>query len=145
MIGAVALEIALTIILSLLLSGLFTMLLGAPPLDAFFREGPQLLILGMGVGFVVWIVLLIIGMVRNRNRAGGWRVGTSVVSAIVAAFINLVVVAVIGFTGGGWSAFIIVFAIEAGFAFLIASIAAALIVHLKVFKRKPEPEVASAP
>jgi hypothetical protein len=143
MVGAVALEVALTLVFSILLSGVFMLFLGTAPVDAFVREGPQLLIIGMGIGFLAWLVLLIVGLILNRNR--GWRIRSSLIATVLALVINLIGVSIIGFTGGGWSALIIVFAIEAGAAFLIASITAALIVHLKVLKRKPEPEVAPSP
>jgi hypothetical protein len=141
-IGAVALEMAITIVLSLLLIGGLLTLFGEPALEAFFDQGPRLLVAGMGIGLIAWIVMLVIGMIRNRSRAGGWRVGTSIVSAIAALIVNLIGVSIIGFTGGGWSVFIIVFAVEAGAAFLVAAIASALIVHLGVFKRKPQRESA---
>lgn len=134
--GAVALEFAVAVILSLAISGFFSLVIGSEPIEAFLADGPRMLTTGMGIGLIVWALLLIVGLIRKLTSGNGWRVGTSIVSAVVAVVVNLAAVTVIGVTGGrGLS--LVVFAIEAGTVFLLAAIVAALIVQVGVFNRKP--------
>ena len=97
-----------------------------------FAEAARLLFLFMDIGLGVWLVLLIVGSRR------GWGSGAVILAAVIGVVLNLLTVIVVGFIQGGavpWT--FILFALEAGLAFLVGAIVATLAV-------KPQPPASAA-
>lgn len=95
-------------------------------LAAAAPEAVRLLFLFMDVGLAIWLVALIVLAVRRRTLPG---VGVTLLWALIGAVVNAIVVLVVGFVQGGWAALFVLFAIEAGIAFLVAVLIVAPIVH----------------
>ena len=95
-------------------------------LGSGFVEGARLLFFFMDVGLAIWLVVLIVLTVRRRALPG---VGVTLLVAAIGVAINAVVVLVVGFIQGGWGPGFVLFAIEAGIAFLIAVLIVAPIIH----------------
>ena len=92
-------------------------------LAAAFGEAVRLLFFFMDVGLGVWLILLIVGAVR------GWGRGAVLVTALIGVVANFVTVIVVGFIQSGaapWA--FMLFAVEAGAAFLVGALVAALVV-----------------
>lgn len=119
----VALRLVVAIAVALLLLGLWQWFLGGD-LPGGFAEAARLLFLFMDVGLVVWLALLVVGAVR------GWGRGRAFLAAVVGVVANLLTVVVVGFVQGGaapWA--FILFAVEAGAAFLVGAAVAVLAVR----------------
>jgi hypothetical protein len=95
-------------------------------------EGARLLFFFMDVGLAIWVVVLIVLTVRRRALPG---VGVTLLAAVVGVAVNALVVVVVGFIQGGWAPLFVLFAIEAGIAFLIAVLVVAPIIRRLV--RRP--------
>ena len=124
------LDIALTIVLSLVFLAALQLALGGELL-AGFAEGARLLFLFMDIGLGVWVLLLLIVGLARRELSVGRVVGF----AALGAAVNLLTVIVVGFVQGGtapWA--FILFAVEAGIAFLAAATIVTLIVHRRLVK-----------
>jgi hypothetical protein len=126
------LEVLLAVLLALVIGGLFLMLLGASPAEAFLSESPRLLFIFMDVGLVVWVVLLIVGAIRRKGL--GWSIGGTILAAVIAALVNLIVVAVLAIAGGGADIFFIALGFEAGAIFVIAAAIATLLVRRVILR-----------
>jgi hypothetical protein len=126
----IALEVALTIAVALLLLGPWQWFLGAETLAGGFSEAARLLFLFMDVGLVVWLVLLVV--VAARRRPAG--VGLTLLFALIGTVTNLLTVIVVGLVQGGWAWLFILFAVEAGVAFLLSATIVVPLVH-RVFLR----------
>jgi hypothetical protein len=115
-------RLALAIAVALALLTLWQWLLTAD-LGAAFGEAVRLLFFFMDVGLAVWLILLIVGAVR------GWGRGSVVLTALIGVVANFVTVIVVGFIQSGaapWA--FMLFALEAGAAFLVGAVVAALVV-----------------
>lgn len=120
--AAVVLRLVVAVVVALVLLGLWQWFLSGDP-AAGLAEAARLLFLFMDIGLAVWLVLLIVGAVR------GWGRGAAVLSAVVGVVLNLLTVIVVGFIQGGaapWA--FMLFAVEAGLAFLVGAVVAALAV-----------------
>ena len=120
--ATVLLHLVIAIAVALVLLTLWQLLLSGD-LAAGFGEAVRLLFFFMDVGLGVWLVLLIVGAVR------GWGRGHVVLSALLGVVLNFLTVIVVGFIQGGaapWA--FMLFAIEAGLAFLVGAVVAALVV-----------------
>lgn len=137
---ATSIKLVLSVLFAIGLAGLWSLTGDEGPAAAFLDQGPRLIFAFMWPGLLVWAGLSIVGMVRRRGL--GWGVGWSVLAAAIAGFVNLVVFAVIGFTAGGWGAFVIVLAILGGMCFLIGAVVASVVAHLLV--RVPARDAAPA-
>ena len=118
----VVLRLALAIAIALALLTLWQLLLTGD-LAAAFGEAVRLLFFFMDVGLAVWLILLIVGAVR------GWGRGAVVLAAFLGVVANFVTVIVVGFIQSGaapWE--FMLFAVEAGAAFLVGAVVAALVV-----------------
>ena len=94
---------------------------------AGFAEGARLLFLFMDIGLGVWLVLLIVGAVRS------WGSGSLLAAAVVGVALNLLTVTVVGFIQEGRAPWVfMLWAIEAGFAFLVGAVVAVLAVKPRV-------------
>jgi hypothetical protein len=125
----IILDVALTIVVSLLVLGLWQALLGASLTDGF-GEGARLLFLFMDVGLAVWVILLVIFAVRRRPLG----VGRTLLFAVIGALANLLTVIVVGIIQQGWAPLFILFATEAGIAFLVAAGIAVSVVHRVILR-----------
>ena len=118
----VVLRLVVAVAIALVLLTLGQWFLSGDPV-AGFLEGARLLFLFMDIGLGVWLVLLVVGAVR------GWGRGAVVLAALVGVVLNFVTVIVVGFVQGGaapWA--FMLFALEAGAAFLVGAVVAALVV-----------------
>ena len=118
-------EVILVILVALLLGALWQWFLTGD-LASAVGEGARLLFLFMDVGLVLWLVVLIVLTVRDRALPG---IGTTLLAALVGVVVNAIVVLVVGFIQGGAGAWFVIFAIEAGIAFLIAVLVVAPIIR----------------
>jgi len=118
-------EVLLVILVALLLGALWQWFL-VGDLATGAVEGARLLFLFMDVGLAIWVVVLIVLAVRRRTLPG---IGVTLLVALIAVAVNAIVVLVVGFVQGGWGPLLVLFAIEAGIAFLIAVLIAAPIIR----------------
>ena len=130
----IILDVALTIVVSLLILGLWQALLGGS-LAAGFGEGARLLFLFMDVGLAVWVILLVIFAVR-RSSLG---IGRTLLFAAIGTLANLLTVIVVGIIQQGWAPLFILFAVEAGVAFLVAAALAVSLVHRVILRPTVSP------
>lgn len=132
----IILVIALTIILTIAFITAFLWLFTANIWDSI-PEAARLLFLFMDVGLLVWVVLTVIAAVRSRGA--GPRAWTTLLFAVVGSLVNLIVVVIVGFiqTGALETTFVL-YAIEAGIAFLVAALIVVPLVHLAVKPRVRE-------
>lgn len=128
-------EIALVLGVAVLLGAAWQWFLTGD-LTSALSEGARLLFFFMDVGLVVWVAALIVLAVRGRALPG---IGMTLLWAFIGVAVNAVVVLIVGLVQGGWGAFFLVFALEAGVAFLIAVLVVAPIV-----RRVARPEVPAA-
>ncbi len=115
-------RLATAIAVSLVLLTLWQWLL-AGDLGSGFGEAVRLLFFFMDVGLAVWLILLIVGAVRRWGR------GLAFLSALIGVAVNLITVIIVGFIQAGaapWA--FMLFAVEAGAAFLVGAAVAVLVV-----------------
>lgn len=133
MVRRIVLDVVVTVVVALALLVVWRLTAGAAPADAT-AQAAQRLFLFMDIGLLAWLVMLAIAAFRGRP-AGAW---LTIVLATVGALLNLGTVVVVGFVQQGvWAELFIQFAIEAGFAFLVASVLAVLLVHRVILKPPP--------
>jgi hypothetical protein len=125
-------EVLLVVVVALLVSALWQWFLTGE-LASGFIEGARLLFLFMDVGLAIWVVVLIILTVRRRALPG---IGVTLLGAVAGVVVNAVVVLIVGFVQGGWAPLYVLFAIEAGIAFLIA-----VLIGAPIVRRLLRPEV----
>lgn len=113
---ALVAEVALVLGVAVLLGALWQWFLTAD-LAAALPEGARLLFFFMDVGLVVWAVALVVLGVRRKTLPG---LGTTLLWAFIGVVVNAIVVLVVGLVQGGWAALFVLFALEAGIAFLLA-------------------------
>lgn len=92
-------------------------------LAAAFGEAVRLLFFFMDVGLAIWLILLIVGALRRWGR------GLVMLGALIGVVGNVVTVIVVGLIQSGaapWA--FMLFAVEAGFAFLVGAAVAVLVV-----------------
>lgn len=118
-------QVVLVVVVALLLGALWQWVLTGD-LASGTIEGARLLFFFMDVGLVIWLVLLIVLAVRRRTLPG---IGVTLLAAVVGVAVNAIVVLVVGFVQGGWAARFVLFAIEAGIAFLVAVLIVAPIIR----------------
>jgi hypothetical protein len=120
-------EVVLAILLSLLLAGVWFLVLGESPAEAFLDDGFGLLFTFMDIGLIAWLLLLILGGVRRRGL--GWGIGGSILAAFLAVIVNLIVVVIVAMVQGGANIFYIALGLEASIIFLIAAPIAVIVVQ----------------
>ena len=118
-------EVLLVVVVALLLSALWQWFLTGD-LESGFIEGARLLFFFMDVGLAIWVVVLVILTVRRRALPG---IGMTLLVAVAGVAVNAAVVLIVGFVQGGWAPLYVLFAIEAGIAFLIAVLVVAPIIR----------------
>lgn len=133
-------EVLLVVVVALLLgTSLQWFLTGDLP--SAVVEGARLLFLFMDVGLVVWLVVLVVMVVRRRTLPG---IGVTLLAAIGAVVLNAIVVLIVGLVQGRWAPLYVLFAIEAGIAFLIAVLVVAPIIR-RLFRTDVNPSAESLP
>ena len=137
---ALVVEVLLVILVALLLGTLWQWFLTGD-LASGVVESARLLFLFMDVGLAIWFIVLIVLTVRRRALPG---IGVTLLVAIAGVVLNAIVVLIVGFVQGGWAAFYVLFAIEAGIAFLIAVLVVAPIIR-RLFRADVKPPTASIP
>jgi hypothetical protein len=130
-----ALQAVLTLALSVLGAGLLQWFFGASPAEALLDQGPRLILTFMDVGVIAWLLLLILGAVRGAGLGFGM-LGT-ILAALVAAALNLVVVVIVALVQGGADIFAIALGVEAGIIFIVAALLVALVMYRLVKPSKP--------
>lgn len=129
------LDVVLTIVLALLILGIWQTVLGGQPSEGF-PEGVRLLFNFMDVGLAIWVIFLIVRVVRTRPN--GPSAAATWVSLLVGAILNLIVVTVVGFIQGGTGPWLVLFAIEAGIGSLVSAAIVVPIVHRLLATRPPK-------
>lgn len=137
---ALVTEVLFVILVALLLGALWQWFLTGD-LASGVVEGARLLFLFMDVGLAIWLVVLIVLIVRRRTLPG---VGVTLVAAIAGVVVNAIVVLIVGFIQGGWAPLYVVFAIEAGIAFLVAVLIVAPIIR-RLIRPGVKPVIVSPP
>jgi hypothetical protein len=132
---ALVAEIALVLGVAVLLGAAWQWFLTGDLAEAL-PEGARLLFFFLDIGIVMWVVALVVLTLRRRRLPG---VGVTLLWALIAVVLNAIVVLVVGLVQGGWAALFLVFALEAGVAFLVAVLVVAPIVRRVAF---PRPESA---
>jgi hypothetical protein len=122
---ALIVEVLLVVVVALLLGTAWQWFLTGD-LASAVGESARLLFFFMDVGLAIWLVALIVLTVRRRALPG---IGVTLLAAIVGVIVNAVVVLIVGLVQGGWAALFVLFAIEAGIAFLIAVLVVAPIIR----------------
>lgn len=133
-------EVLLVVLVALLLGASWQWFLSGD-LASAVAEGARLLFFFMDVGLVIWLVVLIVLTVRGRALPG---IGMTLLAAIGGVVLNAIVVLVVGFVQGGWAPLYVLFAIEAGIAFLIAVLVVAPIVR-RLVRADVKPGAESTP
>lgn len=119
------LVLVFAVVIALLLGGLVQWALSSDFADAFLVQSPQLQFTFMDVGLIAFAVLLLIGGLRRKGL--GWGTVGTVLAALLAAVVNLIVVAIIAIAGGGADIFYIAIGLEAGAIFVLGAVLATLI------------------
>lgn len=122
------LDVVLTTLVALGFLSLWQWLLGGMTGNPL-PEASRVLVNFMDVGLGLWVVLLILAVIRGRTRGGGPSAARTFVFVIIGALVNLLVVTVVGFVQGGWAPLLIIFAVQAGFAVLVAAAIVVPLVH----------------
>lgn len=141
MAGRITLEIGATLVLTILLAwgifGLFALTDSADPVGTFLDQVPRVLFGLLGIALGLWAILLVIGSIAHRYRAAGWRIGTHIVSLVVALVINVGVLAIVTVAssgGGGWELLLVGIAVGAGAVLLVSGVVAVLVVELAILR-----------
>lgn len=137
---ALIVEVLLVLLVALLLGALWQWFLVGDLTEGAI-EGARLLFLFMDVGLLAWLVVLIVLTVRRRALPG---IGLTLAIAVAAVALNAIVVLIVGFVQGGWAPLYVLFAIEAGIAFLIAVLIVAPIIR-RLFRSDVKPAPVSTP
>lgn len=103
---------------------------------AFLDEAPRAIASGFLAGGIIWILALIIGNLAGRRRSSWVRFVTNIISLLVAAIVNLVIWAVLGFTMGGWAVLLVAIAVVTGLVVLGAGLLALVVTHFVLFRTR---------
>ena len=136
----VVVTVVITIVLAIIGLGLFSLITGNDPVEAFTDNAPRSLFGMMGIALALWTLLLIIGAIAHRARRAGWRIGTHLISLAVAIVVNLAFFVVLAFTdfdGGGWGFLLLAIAAVSGVALFVAGTVAVLLVELAIVPSVP--------
>ena len=146
MAGRVTLEVGVTLLLTILLAwsifGLVALTDSGDPVGTFLDQVPRVLFGLLGIALVLWAIMLIIGSIAHRYRAVGWRIGTHILSLVVAVIINVGVLAIVTVAssgGGGWELLLVGIAVAAGAVLLVSGVVAVLVVELAILRPRTIP------
>lgn len=146
MAGRVALEVGVTLLLTILLAwsifGLFALTDSADPVGTFLDQVPRVIFGLLGIALGLWAIMLIIGSIAHRYRAVGWRIGTHIVSLVVALIVNIVVLTAVSVASageGGWEMLLVGIAVAASVVLFVCGVVAVLVVELAVVRPRTAP------
>jgi hypothetical protein len=128
-------QIAAVLVLALLLLGLWLRVSGQQA-PGFTGEAQRLLFLFMDIGLGVWVVALVVAAIRRRGMPG---VVFTLLAAVAGVALNALTVLVVGSVQGSDVGLFLGYAIEAGVAFLLATLVVAPIIHRLVKPPRPVP------
>ena len=131
--------ILLTAILAIVGAGLFELSDGATPAEAFLDSGPRLILGAFAIPGVLWIVMMLLGNIRNRRRASGWAFLTNLLSAVVVAVLNVVGWLVVALVQGNWAWLMVGIAIIVSLLFFVAALVGLLLTHFAFFRHGAAP------
>jgi hypothetical protein len=131
---ALVAQVVLAIVVALLLGALWQWL-RTGDLAEGAGEAARLLFLFMDVGLLVWVVVLVVLTVRRRALPG---IGAILLAALAGVLVNALTVTVVGVVQSGGAPLFVLFAIEAGIAFLAAVLVTAPIIH-RLFRAPVNP------
>lgn len=142
MTGRAVAESAVGILLGLLLSliglGLIQLSDGTDAATAFLDEAPRLLLGILWPAIIVWVVLVIIGNVRNRRRGSVLRMITNLVSTFVAALLAVIGWFILAAVQGDWAWFVFAIALVAALVFFVATSIGFVLTHLVFFRSRSQ-------
>ena len=107
-------------------------------------EGTSVFVMAMGIGLVVWIVLLVVSRRITASRGPGARVLASFLAATVAIVANAILLGIVLAVLGDEALTFLFFVVPASMAFGLAALIANLLTHL-VFARATPPAPAATP
>lgn len=106
---------------------------GAGPL----LEGTSVFVMAMGIGLVVWIVLLVASRRITASRGPGARVLASFIAAAIAIVANAILLGIVLAFLGDEALTFLFFVVPASMAFGIAALIANLLTHLVIARATP--------
>lgn len=105
------------------------------PVAAFFDGAPRILFGLMGIGLVLWTILLVIGSIVNRHRRAGRRIATHLVSLTVSIVVTVLIFVALAFAdSGGWGMLLVGITVVAGLILGVAGTTAVFIVELRIVR-----------
>lgn len=139
--------VVLTAVLAILGAGLFELSDGATPAQAFLDSGPRLILGAFVIPGVLWILMVLIGNIRNRRRASGWPFLTNLLSAFVVAVLNVAGWLVVAIVEGNWAWLLVGIAVIVSLLFFVAALVGLLLTHFAIFRHgaTPRESVSSPP
>ncbi len=140
----IAVEVLLTVIVTILLVGAANTIDSADPAGAFLREAPAMVFGVFWIALVLWVILVVVGNVAQRSKPPRARVIADLLSALVASVLNTAVFAVIGFSAGGFGLLLVAIAIVPGIAFLVAAAVVVPLTQLVLFRSQTPAAATSA-
>lgn len=127
-------SVVLTAVLAIAGAGLLELADGATPAQAFLDSGPRLILGAFAIPGVLWIVMVLLGNIRNRRRASGWAFLTNLLSAFVVAVLNLVGWLVVALVQGNWAWLLVGIAVVVSLLFFVAALVGLLLTHFAFFR-----------
>lgn len=148
-IAETAVGVVLTAVLAIVGAGLFELADGATPARAFLDSGPRLILGAFAIPGALWVIMVLIGNIRNRRRASGWAFLTNLLSAFVVAVLNVVGWLVVAVVQGNWAWLMVGIALVVSLLFFVAAFVGMLLAHFAFFRhgaasREPAPSAVSA-
>lgn len=107
-------------------------------------EGSSIFLLAMGIGIVVWIVLLIVARRITAARGPGARILASFLAATIAIVANASLLGIVLAFMGEEQLLFLFFLLPASFAFGLGALIANLLTHLAIARATP-PGAAATP
>lgn len=146
----VVLIVGITIALAWLVLAAFALTDASDPVGTLVDQTPRLLFGLLGIALGLWTVLVIIGAIVQRKRAVGWRIGTHLISLVIALIVNVVVLTIITILSGGvsaedWGMLVVAIAVAASTILLVAGVIAVLLVELAILRPRKVATVAQTP
>jgi hypothetical protein len=129
-------SLVLTAILAIVGAGLFELSDGATPAQAFLESGPRLILGAFAIPGVLWVIMLLVGNIRNRRRASGWHFLTNLLSTFVVAVLNVLGWLVVAIVQGNWAWLMVGIAVVVSLLFFVAALVGLLLTHFAIFRHR---------
>ena len=107
-------------------------------------EGTSVFLMAMGIGLLVWIVLLVVARRITADRGPGARILASFLAATAAIVANAILLGIVLAVIGGGALEFLFFLVPASMAFGLAALIANLLTHLVIGRATP-PAAATNP